>query len=178
MKRRATSSRSSRETSKRRLPSSTWRWARARIWRQLSGLFADDPGDLVVRVVEDLAQQEHRSLDRRELLEQVQERERERVGRLGVADGLVFDERLGQPLARIDLAADAGRAQVVDREPRRHGREVGLRRLRLDLRLVVAQEGLLDDVLGLGDRPEHPVGDREQVAAAAPRGSPSPSKTE
>jgi hypothetical protein len=28
---------------------------------------------------------------------------------------------------------------------------------------VVAQERLLDDVLGLGDRPEHPVGDREQV---------------
>ena len=45
---------------------------------------ADDPRDLLVGVVEDLAQQEDGALDRRELLEQVQERERERVGGLGV----------------------------------------------------------------------------------------------
>jgi hypothetical protein len=49
----------------------------------------------------------------------MQERERQRVGGLGVSDRLVVDERLGQPLAGIDLAAGARRPQLVDREPRR-----------------------------------------------------------
>ena len=69
------------------------------------GALVDDPRDFVVGVVEDLAEQEDGTLDRRELLEQVQESERERVRRLSVTDRLVVDERLGQPLARIDLAA-------------------------------------------------------------------------
>ena len=64
----------------------------------------DDPGDLVVRVVEDLAQQKHRTLDGRELLEQVEERERQRIRHLGVLGCILLGERLGQPLARIDLA--------------------------------------------------------------------------
>jgi hypothetical protein len=80
-----------------------------------------------------------------------------------VADCLVVDERLGQPLAGIDLAAGPRRAQLVDREPRRHRRQVRLGRLRLDVGFVVAEERLLDNVLRLGDRPEHAVGDREQV---------------
>ena len=65
---------------------------------------ADDPGDLVVRVVEDLAQEEHRTLDGRELLEQVKERERQRIRHLGVLRCILLGQRLGQPLARIDLA--------------------------------------------------------------------------
>jgi hypothetical protein len=76
---------------------------------------------------------------------------------------LVLDERLGQPLPRIDLAASACRTQFVDREPRRHGREIRLRRVGLDTGFVVAEERFLDDVLRLGDRAEHAVGDREQV---------------
>jgi hypothetical protein len=129
------------------------------------GALADDAGELVVGVVEDLAQEEGRAFDGRELLEQVQELERERVGRLGVPGRLVLDERLGQPLARVHLAPHTGRAELVDREPGRHGREVGLRRLGLDVGRVVAQERLLHDVLGLRDRTEHAVGDREQVRA-------------
>jgi hypothetical protein len=80
-----------------------------------------------------------------------------------VADGLVVDERLGQPLPGVDLAPLARRAQVVDGEPRCHRREVRLRRVRLDVRFLVAKEGVLDDVLRFGNRSEHPVGDREQV---------------
>ena len=176
-KRRATSSRSSRETSKRRRPSSTWRCARARIWRQFVGALADDPRDVVVGVVEDLAQQEDGALDRRELLEQVQERQRERVRRLGVANRLVVDERLGQPLARIDLAADAGRAQLVDREPRRDRREVRLRRLRARRR----PRGSAGTRPGRRPPPRPPSrasGRRSRTGtAAAPRASPSPSET-
>jgi hypothetical protein len=57
------------------------------------GALAYDPGDLVVGIVEDVAEEEDGALDRQELLEQVQERERERVGRLGLANRLVVDER-------------------------------------------------------------------------------------
>ena len=127
------------------------------------GALVDDPRHLFVRIVEHLAEQEDGTLDRRELLEQVQERERERIGGLGVTDRLVVDQRLGQPLARIDLAASPRRAELIDRQARRDRRQVGLRRVRLDLGLVVAQERVLDDVLRLGDRAEHPVGDREQI---------------
>ena len=55
------------------------------------------------------------------------------------------------------------------REPRGDRGQVRLRRLDLACRsaerAVVAQERLLDDVLGLADAPEHPVGDREQQRA-------------
>jgi hypothetical protein len=87
---------------------------------------ADDLGHLLVGVVEDLAQQEDGALDGRELLEQVQKGEGKRVGRLGMAQCLVVDERLRQPLSRIDLAACARRAELVDREPGR-GRPSGTR---------------------------------------------------
>ena len=103
----------------------------------------------------------------------MEERERERVGRLGVAHRLVVDERLGQPLARVDLAARAGRAQLVDREPRRHGREVGLRRLRPRRR----PRGSAGTPPGRRPRPRRPIrasGRRSRTGTgAAPRGSPS-----
>jgi hypothetical protein len=127
------------------------------------GALADDLGHLVVGVVEDLAEEEDGPLDGRQLLEQVEEGERERVGGLRVAHGLVLDERLRQPLPGVDLAARPRRPELVDREPGGDRREVGLRRLGLDPGLVVAEVRLLDDVLGLGDRPEHPVGDRKEV---------------
>ena len=59
----------------------------------------DDPGDLVVAVVEDLAEEEDGALDRREALQQDEERHRERVRRLGVRCGVgrrvVGEQRLG-----------------------------------------------------------------------------------
>ena len=53
-------------------------------------------------------------------------------------------------------------------------------RLVLEQRALVANKGLLDDVLGLGDAAQHPVGDREQQRAQIlvrlghthPKGSP------
>ena len=43
-----------------------------------------------------------------------------------------------------------------------HAVEAKAGRLRLDVRVVVAQERLLDDVLGLAHAPEHAVGDGER----------------
>jgi hypothetical protein len=80
-----------------------------------------------------------------------------------VLSGILLGQRLRQPFAGIDLALRPRRAQLVDRKPRRDRREVRLRRLRVDLGRVVAEERLLHDVLGVRDRPEHPVRDREQV---------------
>ena len=146
----------------------------SRACRELAGVvlaLADDLGDLGVAVVEHVVQQEHRALLRREALQEHEEGERERVGHLGLAGRIgraVGHERLGQPLADVGLASHAGRAQLVDREPRGHRRDVRPRRLdplALLERLVEAEERLLDHVLGLGDAAEHPVGDRERRRA-------------
>jgi hypothetical protein len=67
----------------------------ARAAHELAGVVltaANDAGDLVVRVLEDLAQQERRALDGRQPLEQGQERERQRIRKLGVL------RRVGRPL--------------------------------------------------------------------------------
>ena len=71
----------------------------------------DDLGDPVVRIVEHVAQQEHRPLLGGEALEQNQEGERERVRELGPDRWIVAlggDQRLGQPLADVRLAPRRG----------------------------------------------------------------------
>ena len=84
-------------------------------------------------------------------------------------------QRFGQPLADVGLAAGPRRAQVVDAQPGGHRGQERLRRVdrarpaaRHRLRPVVAQEGLLDDVLRLADAAEHPVGDREHQRPQPP----------
>jgi hypothetical protein len=129
---------------------------------------ADDGGDLRVRVVEDLAQQERGPLLGRQALEQHQERQGQRVRHLGLVGRVaatVVDQRLGQPLAHVALASDPGRSQLVDAQPGDHGREVGAWRLdplALLQRVVQAQQRLLHDVLGLAHAAEHPVRHRER----------------
>ncbi len=71
----------------------------------------------------------------------------------------------GMAAENVLLAAGARRLEVVDAEARDDGRQVRLRRVDLrplGFRPVDAEEGLLDDVLGLADAADHPVGDREQ----------------
>lgn len=78
------------------------------------------------------------------------------------------DERLGEPLADVALALGPRRAQLVDCQAGDDGRHEGIRRGDLLARLELAlqpQEGLLDDVLGVADSSEHPVGDRERARA-------------
>ena len=69
-----------------------------------------------------------------EALEQHQHRQRQRVGGLRVPRRVVGrtrgvgDDRLGQPLADVALAAGASRLQLVDRQPRRDGGDESARR--------------------------------------------------
>jgi hypothetical protein len=129
---------------------------------------ADDRGDLGIPVVEDVVKHEHGALLGGETLQQHQHRERQRVGHLRLLCRIVDavgDDRLRQPLADVALAARAGGAQLVDRQPRRHGGHE--RAWRCDVlaagqRLMEPQQRLLDHVLGLGDAAEHPIRDRER----------------
>jgi hypothetical protein len=133
---------------------------------------ADHPGDLGVAVAEHVVQQEHRALHRGQPFQQQQERHRQRVGLLGQAGRVrrpgVGQQRLGQPLPQVGLAAHPRRAQMVDAQPGGHRGQVRPRRVHAvpgGLGAVVAQERLLHHVLGVGHGADHPVGDGEQQRA-------------
>ena len=141
---------------------------------ELAGVLLARPDDLrdpVVGLVEHLAQQERGALLGRQALEQDEEGERQRVRHLGLARGIVVGarhERLRQPLAHVGLAPDPRRAEVVEREPRDHRRQVRARRLdplAALARPVEAEEPLLHHVLRLAHAAEHPVGDGERRRA-------------
>ncbi len=80
--------------------------------------------------------------------------------------GRRFDHRLGQPRADVRLAPRPRRLHAVEAEPRHDPREV---RARLDdlvgRRILPAQERVLHDVLGLGDRAEHAVREAHEERA-------------
>jgi hypothetical protein len=87
-------------------------------------ILADDAADLRVAVVEHVVQQEHRALFKGEAFEEYQHRDRKRVGHLRLlcrVFELVGDDRHGQPLAHIPLAARACRPQLVDGQARGDG---------------------------------------------------------
>jgi hypothetical protein len=84
---------------------------------------------------------------------------------LGVDPVLAAHDRLGQMRAQRLLAARSARAQHVERHPGDDGRQPRAQVLDLvGLRPAEAQPGLLDGVVGLAGRAEHPVGHRAQVA--------------
>ena len=113
-------------------------------------------------------QQQHGALLWRKAVEQHQHRQGERVGHLrllGRVIGAGGKDRLGEPLADVPLAPDPSRAQLVDRQPCRDGGHKGPGRVDLVPILehaMEAEQRLLDDVLGLRDAAQHPVGDRER----------------
>ena len=77
------------DASKRgRSASRCWR-ARPKIWRQLASFLSTNLRDVLVGVVEYLAKQEHGPLDRREALEQHEERHGEGVGQVSHLLGAV-----------------------------------------------------------------------------------------
>ena len=72
----------------------------------------------------------------------------------------------GQPLADVGLAARAGRGELVEAEIRDDLREVGgwfAHRPMVDG--LPPQPGILQHLVSLGRRPEHPVGDPEHPPA-------------
>ena len=78
---------------------------------------------------------------------------------------------LGEPRSDVGLASHARRAEVVDGRSRRRGAQVptGRRQLRGRGRPGPEQR-VVDDVLGVGHRPDHPVGERHQVRSLAAEG--------
>ena len=113
-------------------------------------------------------QKQRGPLLRRQILEQHQHRQRQRIGHLGMLGRIVDavgEDRLGQPLANVLFSPRARRAKLVDRQPGGDSGDVGPRGgdlLAVLDRLMDAQQRFLDDVLGFGDAAEHPVGDRER----------------
>ena len=73
---------------------------------------------------------EHRPLHRREGLQQHKERHGQRVDQLGARPARAaggHDDRLGKPVPHVRLPPHSRRTQVVDAQPRHHGRQVRLR---------------------------------------------------
>ena len=103
-----------------------------------------------------------------ERLQHDEQREPDRVGQqrlvLGVGAVGAVDDRLGHVDAQRLLAPRVARAQHVQADARDDGRQPAAEVL--DVARVGAAEpqpGLLDGVVGLAERAEHPVGHRPQV---------------
>ena len=160
------------ETTSRGRRASTCRRARCAIWRTAAGALVDRRRDLVVADVEGLAQHEDGALGRRERLEDEHHRHRHALGELDVLGHVRRGEqRLGQPGADVRLLAALHGAQPVERLPGRDPDQVGaLVAHLLQVDLDPPQPGLLQDVLGVGRRSEHLVGDGEEQVAVGDEG--------
>jgi hypothetical protein len=125
----------------------------------------EDPGDLRVRVAEDVVQHEDRAFQRRQRLQHDEEGQRAGLDadRLRGGVGRRLHDRLGQPLPDVGLApaGEGGPAGegVVHRDP--HQVRARLRH-RFPGPAGPGQPGLLQHVLGVADGAEHVVGDGEQ----------------
>jgi hypothetical protein len=152
------------ETTPRGRPAATCARARWAIWRGRGRALVDGFGDLVVLQIEHLAQHEHRPLGRRERLQHQQHRHRDAVGQLDVLGHIGRgQQRLGQPGADVGLFAAAERSQPVERLA--GGDPDQVRPLILygvEVDADPPHPGLLQDVLRVGGRAEHLVGDGEQ----------------
>ena len=157
-----------RSTANRGLPSSMRRPRPGEYLPAVDLAAVDDRCDLVVAVAEHFAHEEHRALDLRERLEQHEERQRQGIGHLGHlrrAGVRGSEQRLRQPRPDVGLAFHARGPQFVDRKAGDDGCQERLRRRDLlagAARALEAQKSLLNEVLGVADAAEHPVGDREQ----------------
>ena len=136
------------------------------------GRAVDDRGDLGERHREHVVQHERQSLGRGQRVQHDQQRQPDRVGEqrlvLGIGAFVDADDRLRQPVARRVFRARAAGAEHVDADPPDHGRQKPADVLdRLRARAADPQPRLLDGILGLADRAQHPVGHRLQLPAVA-----------
>jgi hypothetical protein len=128
--------------------------------------FFDDRGNLGVADVEHLVQEKGGSLVGREPLEQRQERHGQVVGQIELPVWRrVRHDRFRQPLPDVRLALGLQPPQPIDRQPAGCGHQPRFRVF--DTRpidLVPAKISLLDDVLGVGARTQHPVRQAEEAS--------------
>ena len=114
---------------------------------------AEDLSDLRMVVFEDLLEQEHRALLRRQLLEEDEERERHGFCALQHGVGALdfgCEHGLGQPFADVLLTRGLRRLQAIETEPRDDRRRERFRRPHgRSVRAAVPQPGVLQHVLGV-----------------------------
>jgi hypothetical protein len=128
-----------------------------------------DVCDFAVGVIEGLAEDVGCAFVGRELLEQQQNGELEGLATFGskgwVRAGV---DGLGKPGADVGLATGTRRLREVDGQARCRGDEKrGCVMHGCAIGGLPAQPGVLHDVLGFGDGPEHAVGDAEETRAHA-----------
>jgi len=125
-------------------------------------------GDGGVVDLEHVVQQQHRALQRRQPLERQQEGDRDLLGALDRIGGQRLDQGIGQPGSAIGLAPDALGAELVDAEPGGDAHEPGRGIGEVFGRgAPPTQPRLLDDVLGVGELAQHPIGEPLQPRTLA-----------
>lgn len=137
----------------------TWVRARAASWRQAAGVAIDSLGDFLEGDAEDVVQEERRAFEGRQTFE----REHEREGDAIEVFFRRFDDRLREPRPDIGFAAMARGLELIQAQARH---DAAQERLRFADGFAVSgeppEEGLLNDVLGVRDRPEHAIRNADQ----------------
>ena len=119
---------------------------------------ADQRRNLVVVEVEDVPQQQHRPLRRREALEHDQKRHRDPIDHLHAADASFVEiDRLRQAIPSTLLAPRSRRIELVETQTRHDGDEIRAWRLHGDVPAAPPQPRLLHDVFRAPEIAEHAV---------------------
>ena len=153
--------------SKRLRSSRTRSRARCTTCRHAASLRSITGGNLAIADVEHIVQQEGGSLLGREPLEQRKEGNGQIGSQIEVSIGRSLrDDRLRQPRTDVRLALGLEPPQPIDCQPAGRCHEPRFGALDAAGRhLVPADVGFLHDVLGVGARAEHAVGETEEPAA-------------
>ena len=125
-----------------------------------------DRRDLLERHREDVVQDERHPLRRRQLFEHALQSQPHRLADqrllLRIAGGPDY-QRIGETLAQSLLAAGAPLPESVEADASHHRAQPGAQvRDLAGRRSRQPEPGLLHRILGLGYRPQHPVGDAQQ----------------
>src|SRR5215211_597286 len=129
----------------------------------------DDRRDLVEGQGEDVVQHEREPLRWGQRLEHYEQRQSDGIGQqrlvLGIDSVRPVDKRIGEPPGERLLPPRLARAEHVQRHAGDDGRQPSAQVLDLvAVGAVEAQPGLLDGVVRLAERAEHPVGHTSQPA--------------
>jgi len=119
--------------------------------------------DLLEVEAEHVMQQEGGALQRRQTFQRHQQRQSDVVVQLILSR---FHDRLRQPRADIGLAPAPDRLELVQAQARDHPAQKCSRFAhRVSIDVEPAQEGVLDHVLRVRDRAQHPIGNADKTRA-------------